>query len=63
MSREHYKSIRNKPKRNSPISKSKSKMLATAKEHVPFNSAKLSEIYAAKIEWTTKVIPKQKDGQ
>ena len=61
MNPEHYKSIRNKPKRNSAISKSKSRMLAKANISTPAASQKLREIYSSKIEWATKVMPKIKE--
>jgi hypothetical protein len=61
MKLERYKSIRNKPKRNSPISKTKSKMLAKAKDWTPNATPKLCHIYATKTEWASKVIPKAKE--
>jgi len=61
MNPEHYKSIRKKPKRNSKISRSKSRSLAMAKEWKPITSTKLREIYSTKIEWAIKIIPKLKE--
>jgi hypothetical protein len=58
MNREQYKSIRKKPKRNSEISKYKSRLLAMAKEWKPITSPKLREDYATKIEWAINVMPK-----
>lgn len=59
MNRQNYKSIRNKPKRNSAVSKAKIQMLAKPKEAPA--TAKMREIYSTKIEWVTKVIPKLKE--
>jgi hypothetical protein len=61
MNREHYKSTRKNPKRNSKISTIKSLMLATAKKSKPTPSPKLREAYSTKIEWATKIIPKLKE--
>jgi hypothetical protein len=61
MNREQYKSIRKKPKRNSKISKYKSRVLAMAKEWKPITSSKLCEAYATKTEWATKIVPKLKE--
>jgi len=61
MNRQNYKSIRNKPKRNSAISKSKSQMFAKVKETSPTSTLKLRAIYSAKTEWVKKVLPKLKD--
>ena len=58
MNPEHYKSIRNKPKQNSAISRTKSRMLAMAKEWKPITTPKLRETYSTKIEWATKILPK-----
>ena len=58
MNREQYKSKRKKPKRNSEISKYKSRLLAMAKEWKPSTSPKLREDYATKIEWATNIMPK-----
>ncbi len=59
MNRQNYKSVRNKPKRNSTTSKAKSQMLAKPKA-APAN-AKLRETYTTKTEWATKIIPKLKE--
>jgi len=61
MNREQYKSTRKKPKRKSKISRSKSRVLAMAKEWKPTTSPKLREAYSTKIEWATKIIPKLKE--
>jgi hypothetical protein len=61
MNPEHYKSIRNKPKRNSAFSRSKSGMVAKSKECTTYTSPKLCEIYSTKIEWAMKIIPKLKE--
>ena len=61
MNREQYESIRKKPKRNSKISKYKSRVLAMAKDWKPATSPKLREAYPTKIEWVTKVIPELKE--
>jgi hypothetical protein len=62
MKLEHYKSMnKGKPKRKSKLSKSKSRMLAVAKEWKPITSPKLCEAYSAKIEWARKVIPELKE--
>ena len=45
MNREQYESIRKKPKRNSKISKYKSRVLAMAKDWKPATSPKLREAY------------------
>jgi hypothetical protein len=61
MNREHYKIDRHKPKRNSPITRSKNQMLA---KPIGINSTatpKLREIYSTRIEWATKIIPKLKE--
>ena len=61
MNPENYKSIRNKPKRNSSISRSKARMLV---KPVGINSnatPKLREIYSNRTEWATKIIPKVKE--
>jgi hypothetical protein len=59
MNPENYKSIRNKPKRNSAISRSKSRMLA--KPIVAPATQKLRDNYQTRIEWATKVLPKLKE--
>jgi len=61
MNREHYKSTRKNPKRNSEISTIKSLMLATAKKLKPTPSPKLREAYSTKIEWVRNVIPELKE--
>jgi hypothetical protein len=61
MNREQYKSIRKKPKRNSEISKYKSRVLAMAKEWKPTTSPKLREAYHTKNEWAINMIPKLKE--
>lgn len=62
MNPENYKSKRKgQPKRNSPISRSKSRMLAMAKELKPINAPKLRAIYSTRIEWAIKIIPKLKE--
>ena len=61
MNPEHYKSVRNKPKNNSRISKTKKRMLAMTKEWKPNTSQRLSKIYLAKTEWTSQVIPNAKE--
>jgi len=61
MNREQYKSTRKKPKRNSEISKYKSRVLAMAKDWKPTPSPKLREAYSTKIEWATKIIPELKE--
>jgi hypothetical protein len=50
-----------KPKRESKLSGSKSRMLARAKERKPITSPKLREVYSAKIEWVRNVIPELKE--
>jgi hypothetical protein len=62
MNPEHYKSKRKgQPKRNGAISRSKSRMLAKAKEWTPITTPKLREIYSTKTEWAIKIIPKLKE--
>ena len=61
MNPKHYKSIRNKPKSNSAITKSKSLMIERAKDRAPITSPKLREVYATKIEWATKILPELKE--
>jgi hypothetical protein len=62
MNPENYKSKRKgQPKRNSAISRSKSRMLAMAKEWKPNTSPQLREAYSTKIEWAIKIIPKLKE--
>jgi hypothetical protein len=59
MNPDNYKSIRNKPKRNSAISRSKSRMLA--KPTVAPATQKLRDNYKSRTEWATKVLPKLKE--
>jgi hypothetical protein len=59
MNRQNYKSIRNKPKRNSSATRAKTQMLAKPKVAPP--TAKLCEKYKTDTEWTAKVIPKLKE--
>jgi hypothetical protein len=59
MNRESYKTKRKgQPKRKSPFTRAKSQMLAKPK--AISQTSKLSEIYATKIEWATKRMPKLK---
>jgi len=60
MNPENYKIVRNKPKRTSAISKSKSRMLAQVKL-TSTSTPKLRNIYNTKTEWATKVLPKLKE--
>jgi hypothetical protein len=60
MNPENYKKSRNKPKRNSAISKSKSRMLAQVKL-TSTSTPKLRTIYNTKTEWATKILPKLKE--
>ncbi len=59
MNPENYKSIRNKPKRNTSISKSKSRMLA--KPTMAPATQTLRDNYKNRTEWVTKIIPKLKE--
>jgi hypothetical protein len=61
MNPEQYKSIRKKPKRNSELSRYKSKVLAMAKEWKPITTPKLRATYSNKNEWIIKIIPKLKE--
>ncbi len=61
MNPEHYKSIRNKPKRNSAVSRSKIQMLAKPTGMNSNAAPKLREIYSTRIEWATKILPKVKE--
>jgi hypothetical protein len=62
MKTEHYKVIRKeKPKRKSKTSKSKSRMLAVAQERKPITSSRLREVYSTRTEWVRKLIPKSKE--
>ena len=56
---EHHKS--KKPKRNSKISTSKRKMLATAKNWTANTTPKLRKAYSTKTEWAINIIPKLKE--
>jgi hypothetical protein len=59
MNRENYKVKRNKPKRDSTVSRSKIQMLA--KPPALHTTSKMREIYATKTEWATNVLPKLKE--
>ena len=60
MNREGYKSKRKtQPKRNMSITRAKKQMMAKPKE--VSSMPKLREIYATKIEWATKMLPKLKE--
>ncbi len=62
MNPENYKSKRQgQPKRTSPLSKNKSRMLTNAKVVKSFDSPKLREIYNTKTEWAKKSLPKLKE--
>jgi hypothetical protein len=62
MNPENYKTKRQgQPKRTSPLSKNKSRMLANAKLVTPNTSPKLREIYNTKTEWIKKSMPKLKE--
>jgi len=61
MNIEQYKSIRNKPKRKSKISGSKSRMLKAAQEWKPITTPKLRKAFSTKIEWASNIIPKLKE--
>jgi hypothetical protein len=55
MKPEHYKPRgKQKTKRKDKTSKSKSRMLAVAKEWKPITSPQLLEAYSTKIEWVKK---------
>ena len=58
MNRENYKINRHKPKRNSPITRSKKQMLTKPTGINSTATPKLREIYSTRIEWATKTIPK-----
>lgn len=60
MNRENYRPDRNKPKRNSSISRIKKQMLTKPKMITADSAQKLQKVYSSKTEWTAKVIPKQK---
>jgi hypothetical protein len=58
----NYKTKRQgQPKRASALSRRKFSMVANAKVATSYASPKLREIYATKVEWATKVIPKLKE--
>jgi len=60
MNPENYKSIRNKPKRASGVSKAKARM--NAKVTITSTSTpKLRTIYSTRTEWATKTLPKLKE--
>jgi len=60
MNPENYKTKRKgQPKRNSAANRSKRRLLAKAKE--PNTSPKLRQIYSARTEWATKIMPKPKE--
>lgn len=61
MNRENYKSIRNKPKRNSPISRIKKQMLATHRAPSPASDKLMQVSYSRNVEWLTTVVPKLKE--
>jgi hypothetical protein len=61
MNRENYKSIRNKPKRNSAVSRIKKQMLIQPKASSPASDKKMRETYSRKTEWMTAVIPKLRE--
>jgi hypothetical protein len=61
MKPKHHKPIRKeKPKRKGKTSKSKSRMLAVAKEWKPITSPQLREAYSTKIEWVKKLSTRAK---
>jgi hypothetical protein len=58
---EQYRRIRNEGrKRKGKLSARKSRMLAAKKEQKPITSPELREIYSARVEWATKLLPKLK---
>lgn len=59
MNRDNYKVKRNKPKRDSTMSRSKIQMLA--KPTALRSTSKMREIYATKTEWATNILPKLKE--
>jgi hypothetical protein len=62
MNPENYKTKRQgQPKRTSPLSKSKTRMLRNAEVAKTYNSPKLCEIYNTKTQWIAKTIPKLKE--
>jgi hypothetical protein len=61
MKLERYKSIRNKPKNTSTLSRSKKQMLAKPKPSSSTAAPKLRQIYSTRIEWATKTIPALKE--
>ncbi len=57
----NYKTKRKgQPKRNSPMTKSKSRMLSKPKNDAANRNQKLKDHYVTKIEWVTKRLPKIK---
>jgi hypothetical protein len=59
---ERYKTKRKgKPKRESKLSVTKSRMLNASQERQPITTPKLCKAYSAKIEWTKNVIPELKE--
>jgi hypothetical protein len=61
MNRENYKSIRNKPKRKSTVTRAKTQMMAKPKASNSNATPKLRAIYNSRTEWIMKVIPKLKE--
>ena len=60
MNPENYKTKRKgQPKRNNSAGRAKRR--AEIKPWTPTATAKLREIYATKIEWATKIMPKPKE--
>jgi len=57
-----YKSIRNKPKKISTLSRSK-RQLRTKPISNSLTAPKLREIYSTNVGWTTKVIPERKEKE
>lgn len=61
MNRENYKSIRNKPKRNSAISRIKKQMLTKQKAPSPASDKLMQASYSRNVEWLTTVVPKLRE--
>jgi hypothetical protein len=61
MNRDNYRADRNKPKKDSSISRIKKQMLTKPKMMPSAATQKLQKSYATKTEWLAKVIPKQKE--
>ena len=60
LNRESYKTKRkSQPKRNMNNTRAKKQMMAKPKEII--STPKLREIYSAKTEWATKILPKLKE--